>query len=35
MKKTSTVQVKGKFSRTKADDRSGSGRSLVVLLCFG
>ena len=37
MKKISTVQVLGNeiFEGAKAHDRCGSGRSLVVLLCFG
>ena len=36
MKKISTVQAfSNEISRSKADHRSGSGRSLVVLLCFG
>ena len=37
MKKTSTVQAFGNeiFKGAKADDRFGSGRSLVVLLRYG
>ncbi len=37
MKKISTVQAYGKqnFEGAKANDRCRSGRSLVVLLCFG
>ena len=37
MKKISTVAAfrTSDFLRAKTDDRFGSGRSLVVLLCFG